>query len=240
MGTGWCQHLEQVKDIVRVQSVITETVQDLHPRAQRQVLETGFSQRVGLPFLQLPAVVYDVLEVAVEGLGPGTTAPERKHVTIKHTGGLGEGGTAGQGLAEGRGSHKKQRRTGRHRSVCQPLVEPGVIAPPAGTSHGQVLNRVSTLGVSHSTGCLTLSHEQPMLVKQVHVSLIDGTDCEAAAHSPPVCTQRERLLGLDAVGLPSPVTFHFRLKCKGGENFSGHKHPLRCATIIFYSVIHKY
>lgn len=111
VGTGRRQHLEQVEDVIRVQPVVTEPVQDLYPRAQGQVLETGFSQRVGLPFLQLPAVVDDVLEVAVEGLGPGTPAPAQKHVTTEHA----VGGGA-QGLAKGQGARRNHRRD------CQPLA----------------------------------------------------------------------------------------------------------------------
>ena len=63
-------HLEEVEDVVCVQPVVTEAVENLHSGAQGQVLEAGLPQRVGLPFLQLPAVIDDVLQVAVEGLRP--------------------------------------------------------------------------------------------------------------------------------------------------------------------------
>lgn len=63
------KHLEEVEDIVGVEAVVAEAVQDLHPRAQGQLLESALPQRVGLPFLQLPPVVDDVLQVAVERLG---------------------------------------------------------------------------------------------------------------------------------------------------------------------------
>lgn len=63
------KHLEEVEDIVSIEAVVTEAVQDLHPRAQGQLLESALPQRVGFPFLQLPAVVDDVLQVAVKRLG---------------------------------------------------------------------------------------------------------------------------------------------------------------------------
>ena len=63
-------HLEEVEDVVCVQPVVTEAVENLHSGAQGQVLEAGLPQRVGLPLLQLPAVVDDVLLAAVEGLRP--------------------------------------------------------------------------------------------------------------------------------------------------------------------------
>lgn len=44
-------------------------MQDLDAGAQGQLLEGGLPQRVGFPFLQLPAVVDDVLQVAVKRLG---------------------------------------------------------------------------------------------------------------------------------------------------------------------------
>lgn len=66
------KHLEKIKDVICIQPIITESVQDFHTSTKRQLLETGFSQRVGFPFFELPAVVDDVLQVAVERLGPTT------------------------------------------------------------------------------------------------------------------------------------------------------------------------
>lgn len=63
------KHLEEVEDIVSIEAVVAEAVQDLHPRAQGQLLESALPQGVGFPFLQLPAVVDDVLQVAVKRLG---------------------------------------------------------------------------------------------------------------------------------------------------------------------------
>lgn len=74
------KHLEEVEDIIRIEAVVTEAVQDLHPRAQGQLLESGLPQRVGLPFLQLPAVVDDVLQVAVKCLGSNQGRKSHTHL----------------------------------------------------------------------------------------------------------------------------------------------------------------
>lgn len=83
------KHLEEVEDIICIEAVVTEAVQDLHPGAQGQLLEGGLPQGVGFPFLQLPAVVDDVLQVAVKCLGSNQgnkvphvhcSLPGQKHV----------------------------------------------------------------------------------------------------------------------------------------------------------------
>lgn len=66
---GRSLYLQQVKDIGRVQPVVTEAVQKLHLRASRQLLEGALAEGVGLALLQLPAVVDDVIEVTAERLG---------------------------------------------------------------------------------------------------------------------------------------------------------------------------
>lgn len=85
-------HLEEVEDVVCVQPVVTEAVENLHSGAQGQVLEAGLPQRVGLPFLQLPAVIDDVLQVAVEGLRPSQWSQTQRCVnTTQRIGGWGWG-----------------------------------------------------------------------------------------------------------------------------------------------------
>lgn len=74
------KHLEEVEDIVGVEAVIAEAVQDLHPRAQGQLLEAALPQRVGLPFLQLPSVIDDVLQVAVKRLGSNQGRKSHTHL----------------------------------------------------------------------------------------------------------------------------------------------------------------
>lgn len=83
-------HLEEVEDVVSVQPVVTEAVENLHSGAQGKVLEAGLPQRVGLPLLQLPAVVDDVLQVAVEGLRPSQwSQTQRCVITTQRIGGWG-------------------------------------------------------------------------------------------------------------------------------------------------------
>lgn len=83
------KHLEEVEDVICIKAVVTEAVQDLDPGAQGQLLEGGLPQGVGFPFLQLPAIVDDVLQVAVKRLGsnqgnkvPHThcSSPSQKHL----------------------------------------------------------------------------------------------------------------------------------------------------------------
>lgn len=64
-------YLEQVEDISSIQAVVTKPVQQLHLSARRQLLKGALAQWVGLPLLQLPAVVDDVVQVTAECLGTG-------------------------------------------------------------------------------------------------------------------------------------------------------------------------
>lgn len=76
------RYLEKIKDIIRIKPVITEAMQDLHSSTQRKVLETGFSQRIGLSFFKLPTVVDDIFQVAVECLRPKSNGPKYIYTSI--------------------------------------------------------------------------------------------------------------------------------------------------------------
>jgi hypothetical protein len=70
------RYLEKIKDIICIKPVITEAMQDLYSSTQRKVLETSFSQRIGLSFFKLPTVVNDIFQVAVECLRPKSNGPK--------------------------------------------------------------------------------------------------------------------------------------------------------------------
>lgn len=116
-------HLEEVEDVVSVQPVVTEAVENLHSGAQGKVLEAGLPQRVGLPLLQLPAVVDDVLQVAVEGLRPSQwSQTQRCVITTQRTGGWGWGVLGGDTSS----TEAELKAPGR---ACEALEETLVTAP---------------------------------------------------------------------------------------------------------------
>lgn len=62
-------YLKQVKNIGRIQTIVTQPVQQFHLSASRDILKRALSKWVGLPFFQFPSVADDVVQITAKCLG---------------------------------------------------------------------------------------------------------------------------------------------------------------------------